>query len=224
GAISNIVDMNSPSTTVTVASYGTHTFWWKEINWECKDSASVDITFWEEPAPAYAGEDNDLTPYDFSYTLEADEPTVATSTLWSVVQSSGTPTEPYFTDPTIANATVKDLSYGDNILLWTIENGACVTSDQVKLYVPMVFIPEGFSPNGVEPNEQFVIQGIENTTNELVITNLTGAVVYRKVNYQNDWEGLNLDGQSLPEGTYYYYLTIKTPVSERFSGYVIIKR
>ena len=224
GAISNIVDITNPVTTVTVNNYGTHTFWWKETNWECKDSASVDITFWEEPDPAYAGEDKELAPYQFEFTLEADEPSVSTNTLWTVVESSNIPAAPYFDSPTSANATVVDLAYGDNILQWTIENGACITSDQVKIYIPLVFIPEGFSPNGDDPNQYFEIQGVENTTNELVITNLAGAVVYRKTNYKNDWEGTNFDGEPLPEGTYYYFLTIRTPVSERFSGYVIIKR
>ncbi|MEE4214085.1 MAG: gliding motility-associated C-terminal domain-containing protein [Bacteroidales bacterium] len=222
-SLDDISDPVSPTATIRVNSYGTHTYWWKETNWECTDSASVDIVFWEEPDPAYAGEDQELVAYQFESELEAGAPSVGTGT-WSVVQSSGDPQNPYFVDPNDYVTGVRDLSYGDNILMWTIENGECITSDQVVLSVPMVFIPGGYSPNGDTFNQTFMIEGIEHTTNELIVTNITGAVVFRKTNYQNDWEGTNLDGNPLPEGTYYYFLTIKTPVSERLSGYIVIKR
>ncbi|MFO7851113.1 MAG: gliding motility-associated C-terminal domain-containing protein [Bacteroidota bacterium] len=221
GSVVSSVEVNSSSETVTVDSYGTHTFWWKETNWECKDSASVDVTFWEAPAPAFAGDDRQLKPFQFEYTLEAEEPTVGTGT-WAVIQSQG---DPAFMDPNYATTTVSDLSYGENILEWTIVNGVCPPeSDRVILEVSTVMIPQGFSPNGDEFNQTFMIDGIEYTQNEMVVTNLAGAVVYRAKNYNNDWDGRGIDGDPLPEGTYYYYLTIKTPVKERLSGYVVIKR
>lgn len=220
-AIVSATDINTSSKTITVGSYGTHTFWWKETNWECVDSASVDITFWQAPFPAYAGEDVQLRPYQFEYTLDAQEPTVGTGT-WTVVQSQGSP---IFVDANYAKTTVRDLYYGENILGWTIVNGVCpAESDRVSLNVSTVLIPEGFSPNGDEYNQTFMIEGIEYTENELVVTNLAGAVIYRSKNYNSDWEGTGLDGNPLPEGTYYYYLTIKTPIKERRSGYVIIKK
>jgi len=222
-SIDDISDPASPSATISVNTYGTHTFWWKETNWECTDSASVDLVFWEEPDPAYAGEDQELVAYQFESELEATAPTVGTGT-WSVVESSGVPQSPYFLDPNDYLTAVRELSYGENILMWTIENGECITSDQVVLNVPLVFIPGGYSPNGDIFNQTFMIEGIEYTTNELIVTNIAGAVVYRKTNYQNDWEGTNLDGEPLPEGTYYYFLKINTPVNERLSGYIVIKR
>ncbi|MBN1388334.1 MAG: gliding motility-associated C-terminal domain-containing protein [Bacteroidales bacterium] len=221
GAIVSAADISSSSKEITVGTYGTHTFWWKETNWECVDSASVDITFWEAPSQADAGEDIQLSPYQFEYTLNANEPTVGIGT-WTVIQSQGTPS---FLDANYAKTTVRDLYYGENILEWTIVNGVCpVESDRVSLDVSTVLIPEGFSPNGDEFNQTFMIEGIEYTENELVVTNLAGAVVYRSTNYNSDWEGTGLDGNSLPEGTYYYYLTIKSPIKERLSGYVIIKK
>ncbi|MDZ7737945.1 MAG: gliding motility-associated C-terminal domain-containing protein [Bacteroidales bacterium] len=220
GAIDNIADAGSPSTELTVASYGEHTFWWKETNWHCVDSASVSITFWEEPEPADAGRDTTLKPYQTEYTLDAAEPTAGTGT-WTLIQSQGNPSY----DEHDAKTPVSDLGHGDNIFEWTIVNGSCpVTSDQVKLYVPMVFIPGGFSPGGDAINDVFEIRGIENTENTLVITNMAGAVVYRTGNYRNDWRGTGMDGGDLPEGTYYYFLTIRSPVNETYSGYVVIKR
>ena len=221
GAIVSAADIYSSSNSITVGTYGTHTFWWKEVNWECVDSASVDITFWEAPSTAYAGEDVQLMPYQFEYTLDADEPTVGTGT-WTVIQSEGSP---FFVDENYAKTSVRDLFHGENILEWTIVNGVCpVESDRVNLEVSTVLIPEGFSPNGDEFNQTFMIDGIEYTENEMVITNLAGAVVYRSTNYSNNWEGTGIDGNPLPEGTYYYYLTIKSPIKERLSGYVIIKK
>lgn len=221
GAITDIVDAASPSTKVTVGSYGEHTFWWKETNWQCVDSASVTVTFWEEPDPADAGRDTILKPYQTEYTLNAAEPTAGTGT-WTLIQSQGSPAISGEND---AKAEVYELWHGDNIFEWTIINGSCpATSDQVKVHVPVVFIPSGFSPNGDQWNQQFIINGIENTDNTLVVTNLSGAVVYRSNNYINDWEGTGQDGGELPEGTYYYFLTIKSPVNESYSGYVVIKR
>ncbi len=222
GVIVSAVDVSSTSKTVNIGSdYGTQTFWWKEQNWECVDSASVDITFWEAPELPFAGEDKQLKPFEFSSILEADEPFVGTGT-WSVIQSSG---NPVFDDINYAGATVSDLSYGENILEWTVVNGVCpAVSDQVSLSVATILIPDGFSPNGDQYNQTFLIEGLEFTENELIITNISGAVVYRATNYNNDWAGLNLDGNPLPDGTYYYYLTIKSPGSERLSGFVVIKR
>jgi len=223
GSIDNITDTGNPSATVRVNSYGTHTFWWKETNWRCVDSASVDIAFWEPPSPAYAGEDIQLKPYQFAYTLEAGEPEVGTGT-WSVIQSQGSPV---FDDYNFAGTVVRGLSYGDNILEWKIEtreNVCPAETDRVTLNVSSVLIPDGFSPNGDSYNQTFYIEGLEYTDNELIITNMAGAVVYRAKNYYNDWEGTNMDGRPLPEGTYYYFLTIRSPLQEKRSGYVILKR
>ncbi|MDT8400715.1 MAG: gliding motility-associated C-terminal domain-containing protein [Bacteroidales bacterium] len=223
GAIDNITDAGDPSASLGVNAYGTHTFWWKETNWNCVDSASVDISFWEPPSPAYAGEDVQLKPYQFTYTLEAGEAEVGTGT-WSVIQSQGSPV---FDDYNFAGTMVRGLFYGDNILEWKIvsrENVCPTETDRVTLSVSSVLVPEGFSPNGDAYNQTFYIEGLEYTDNELIITNMAGAVVYRTTNYYNDWEGTNMDGNPLPEGTYYYFLTIKAPLQEKRSGYIIIKR
>ncbi|MBS0010176.1 MAG: gliding motility-associated C-terminal domain-containing protein [Bacteroidales bacterium] len=221
GSIVSAVEVNSSSETVSVGSYGIHTFWWKETNWECIDSASVNVTFYEAPAPAFAGDDQLLKPFQFAYTLEAQQPVAGIGT-WSVISSEGNPA---FDDDNFAMTTVRDLYYGDNILEWTVVNGVCpAEQDRVNLKVNTVLIPDGFSPNGDAFNQTFVIEGVEFTENELVITNMAGAVVYRKSDYKGDWEGTGLDGQPLPEGTYYYFLRIKSPLNQRLSGFVLIKR
>ncbi len=118
------------------------------------------------------------------------------------------------------------LYYGENKLKWTVTNSQyCVpVEDEVIIPILEVFVPEGFSPNGDLINDAFEIKGLDNTINELIVTNMLGAVVFREVNYSNTWEGLDLDGTPLPDGTYYYFLDISSPVQQRLSGYIIIKR
>jgi len=216
-----VADVNNSNNQVTVQDWGTWRFWWKETNWQCVDSASVDITFWEPPAPAFAGTDSVLVPFEYEFRLMGADATAGTGT-WSVALSDGTPS---FDDENLATTWVRDLYNGENKLKWTIINGACPPEqDEVILSVKTIFIPQGFSPNGDALNQTFWIEGLEFTSNELVVTNLAGAVVFRADNYSGDWEGLDKSGTPLPDGTYYYYLTIGSPVPRKYNGFVIIKR
>ncbi|HUS85828.1 MAG TPA: gliding motility-associated C-terminal domain-containing protein [Bacteroidales bacterium] len=216
-----VADLNSSNNQIEVQDWGIWRFWWKETNWLCVDSASVDITFWEPPAPAYAGPDSVLVPFEYEFRLLGSDPTVGTGT-WSVVLSGGSPS---FDDENLATTWVRNLYNGGNKLKWTIVNGICPPEeDEVILTVKTIFIPQGFSPNGDAFNQTFKIEGLEFTTNQLVVTNLTGAVVFRADNYSSDWEGIDMQGSALPDGTYYYYLTIGTPVPRKYNGFVIIKR
>ncbi|MCF8223525.1 MAG: gliding motility-associated C-terminal domain-containing protein [Bacteroidales bacterium] len=226
GAVATAADNTSPTNEVRVNSYGTHTFWWKETNWQCVDSAGVDITFWEEPSPAIAGNDTVLAPYDYEFVLQAQEPLVGAGE-WTVINS---PNDLEF-DPgaDIAGATISNLADGENVLRWTVSNGeiCALNEDELKITVKTIMIPNGFAPNSTfARNQVFYIEGIENTDNTLMITNRAGVVVYRSSgqSYQNDWQGLSDDGKVLPEGTYYYYLSITSPVKVQLSGFVVIKR
>ncbi|WP_227699098.1 gliding motility-associated C-terminal domain-containing protein [Spirosoma radiotolerans] len=79
-----------------------------------------------------------------------------------------------------------------------------------------VFIPEGFSPNGDGINDRFVIQHLPvDLTVQLEVYNKWGNLVYRSVNYKNDWDGtanqgINLSAAKgeLPDGTYYYQIRL----------------
>jgi gliding motility-associated-like protein len=89
-------------------------------------------------------------------------------------------------------------------------------------------VPEGFSPDGNGINDFFEIPGLEGTDNELVILNLSGAEVIRFTNYSSTtgyWDGKDRYGKDVPDGTYYYLLTVsKANFSNRIGGYVIVKR
>ncbi|MCD4770030.1 MAG: gliding motility-associated C-terminal domain-containing protein [Bacteroidales bacterium] len=220
-ALTAVADMTNSSNDVTVNTYGSYTFWWKETNWQCTDSASVDITFWEPPSLAEAGPDTALMPYTYEYLLEGVDPAVGVG-KWLVIQSDGLPV---FSDINSATALVTMLGDGENILKWIVENGTCpVEEDMLLINVKTIIVNSGFSPNGDGINDYFVIDGIDNTENELVITDMSGLIVYKITNYKNDWEGMDMYGNYLPDGTYYYFLKILSEPRENYKGYLIIKR
>ncbi len=81
-----------------------------------------------------------------------------------------------------------------------------------------IVIPQGFSPNGDGNNDTFIISGINRDTEqvELQIFNRWGSLVYGSEDYLNTWDGkanqglkIISDGISLPEGTYFYVVTVK---------------
>jgi len=66
-------------------------------------------------------------------------------------------------------------------------------------------IPNVFTPNGDGVNDRFVIDGLGLfPENEMMIYSRWGSLLYRRKDYQNDW-----DGQNLMEGTYYYIFRVK---------------
>jgi len=96
-------------------------------------------------------------------------------------------------------------------------------------------IPEAFSPNGDGTNDLFAIPNLHLYPNtHVIIFNRWGAKVYESDNYQNDWAGLsqsplNVGGDELPEGTFYYLITMGGDLNdgisgEVYKGYVYLKR
>jgi flagellar hook assembly protein FlgD len=49
-------------------------------------------------------------------------------------------------------------------------------------------------------------------------------VVYKAAPYQNEWDGVDQDGQPLPEGTYYYVLLLRDGIKEVIYGNVLVIR
>jgi gliding motility-associated-like protein len=95
---------------------------------------------------------------------------------------------------------------------------------------PKVEIPNGFSPNGDGKNDFFVIGGIEALPgNSLKVYNRWGNIIYSAVDYENNWNGtsqsqLNIQGDELPTGTYYYVFETNNKNVDVLTGFVYIKR
>jgi gliding motility-associated-like protein len=84
-------------------------------------------------------------------------------------------------------------------------------------------VPEAFTPNGNNINDFFEIKNIT-TFNErkLEIFNRYGMSVYANDQYDNTWDGTRKDnGQALPDGTYYYVLTLDGEIKK---GFIYINR
>jgi len=97
----------------------------------------------------------------------------------------------------------------------TVSNSCGLGSDQIVVLpctieeepadsgiVDFIF-PNVITPNSDGKNDLFEIQGLlENT--ELLILNRWGNVVFKSVNYQNNWDGKDSSGKELVDGVYTY--------------------
>ncbi|GEM_PF-5285595 len=101
------------------------------------------------------------------------------------------------------------------------QNGNYTNVATVTVKVTGFRIPNVFTPNGDGKNDTFVIVGVKDYNNaELIVFNRWGNEVFRDVNYQNTWDGGNLN-----EGTYYYILKLRKAGGEEVKkGWVLIKR
>ncbi|MFT5246864.1 MAG: gliding motility-associated-like protein/uncharacterized repeat protein (TIGR01451 family) [Litorivivens sp.] len=100
----------------------------------------------------------------------------------------------------------------------------CDTAHVKLLIRPYLEIPDVITPNGDGANDTFFITGLENfPNNELYIYNRWGREVFGTANYQNDWEGL-WQGQTLPEGTYYYVFKETDTRTSVQQGYIVLHR
>jgi gliding motility-associated-like protein len=133
------------------------------------------------------------------------------------------------------NVVVKDIS-NNNAIMPPDNNGdptnyndpTPITLKEVKLK-----IPEGISPNGDGKNDRFVIEGLDpNAQVDMKIYNRWGDAVYENADYKNNWDGHSNRGvrigDLLPDGTYYYVITIKDRAQpnnvQRFVGFLTLMR
>ncbi len=213
-------DINSPSTLFTASGYGEQILTWTEINSQnsnCKDISPVTLRFDEDPEDPYAGEDKTLY-LEYSTILNADPASPGEGT-WTASDPAIT-----FDDPHNPAAKAENLKMGSQTLTWTVINGVCAAkSDDMNIEVKGLINPNGFSPNGDGVNDYFKIMGASQIQdNELKVFDINGKLVFKAKNYRNDWDGKDMSGNPLDDGTYYYVFTGKNidPIKE----YLIIKR
>ena len=138
----------------------------------------------------------------------------------------GTP--PYSYDWTDGSTfeNISNLEAGSYSVTVTDSNG-CSVRGSITLNQPMVLeMPSGFSPNDDGRNDYFVVRGIEAyPKNEIKVFNRWGNMVYQKNNYANEWEGTNIQGEPLPDGTYFVlFNAFSTDGTITLKGYVDLRR
>ena len=87
-----------------------------------------------------------------------------------------------------------------------------------------IFVDEFFSPNGDGINDHWNIINIERfPSNQLWIYTRSGKLILSQSPYRNNWLG-TYQGESLPEGNYYYQLDIEGDNSIDSQGWIYLSR
>ncbi len=122
------------------------------------------------------------------------------------------------TETTKFSVTVTDASSG---CVAEVSKTVVVDSDSENL----ITIFNAFTPNGDGVNDTWQIEGIEKfPENEVMFFNRWGDKVKEFQNYDNVsvvWDGTNNRDKKLPDGTYYYIVTLKNV--ETYTGWVHIR-
>ena len=130
GIISDTLD---PAASITGLSIGLNTFDWLVYNGDCgfgpptHDTITIAV-FDSSAAPAAAGPDQEFCTPNTSASMSANSAVFPGTGNWSVASGGGT-----FTDAADPLTTVSGLPVGDNLLVWTIDNGACGTTTDTVL-------------------------------------------------------------------------------------------
>ncbi|MRR20388.1 gliding motility-associated C-terminal domain-containing protein, partial [bacterium] len=210
------VQATIPYSTPAAATAGTY-YIKGTISGGCSSVGPVTVRVLQPPL-SDAGPDQELT-YVFTTTLSAEPPDENSTGTWSVEEGSG-----LFEDENDPATTVSSLAIGDNILMWSVNNGVCApTPDYVKITVIDLIIPSLITPDMNGQNDFFFLQGIEALGRvELTVFDRRGAMVYENLAYDNLWHGTDYNGKPLPDDTYFYVIRAENGLS--VSGYLYIRR
>lgn len=183
----------------------------------CRNSDHVTVEVREKPV-ADAGPDM-ILEYQFEITLNASIHYSYEMGEWSILEGTGE-----IDDRHRSTATVRNLAYGLNVILWTVSNGYCPQSaDTVKIIVRELSYPTLITPNMDGKNDFFIIRGLPSMgKTELTVFNRWGIQVYRNNDYDNSWNGMDYKSDPLPDDTYYFIL--KSGNTPPVKGYIVIRR
>ncbi|MBK9274716.1 MAG: gliding motility-associated C-terminal domain-containing protein [Flavobacteriales bacterium] len=157
-----IVEPNNPFSMITGMAVGENVFVWQIYNGQCgfgppsTDTVSVFI-FDENQPPAQTGPDQELCTPTTGAVLTANDPIFPATGQWTVLQGGGT-----LADASDPNTAVFNLSIGDNVFVWTIDNGPCpnaVTTDTMQV----TLFDENSPSADAGPDQEICIPTFPNT-------------------------------------------------------------
>jgi gliding motility-associated-like protein len=201
-------DPTDPNTVVSGLSQGVNEFVWTVYNGPCAEPSSdtMTITVFDPESPdATAGADQFLCTPDDSVTLDANAPIAPAQGTWTVISGDVT-----LADDSDPNSVATELGLGENILVWSIYNGACdnsLTTDTVSIFVNDASVADadaGPDQHYCGPVDQIQLQGSETIGNTAtgVWTILEGSGTF--ANVENEFS-LVFD---LPVGVHTYVWSV----------------
>lgn len=172
-------------------------------------------------APLPISVDSSVYEYSNGYNLSAYG---SDNGIITLTPSGGTAPYTYAWSNGATTASVNGLAAGTYTVLITDANGCTVLLTFTLDQPTGLAMPTGFSPNGDGANDAYIVQGLDGfASNQLVVFNRWGNVVYERLNYKNEWSGENLQGELLPNGTYFVILRINEG-SMTLQNYVDLRR
>ncbi len=193
------------NTGVNNISTGNNIFRWTIYTTHC--SVFDEVTILNDSITANAGEDQTVThPYTY---LNAVLPANSTG-IWNIISGSGT-----FTDANQPDTYIDNLTEGDNIFTWTVNNANCSDADNVTITYNYV---EGITDIGnnftayPNPTNGMVTIKLSEPKNQIIqVSDITGKIVIESKLINS--KQTQIDLTAFPNGVYFIKLFNKNKIS-----------
>jgi gliding motility-associated-like protein len=76
-----------------------------------------------------------------------------------------------------------------------------------------IYVPNAFTPDGNRYNNTFRVSTINIVSFDIQIFNRWGNLIFESNDYQDDWNGLDMNGNPVVEGVYFY---TATPAGDKY--------
>jgi gliding motility-associated-like protein len=174
---------------------------------------------------------NEAPPFALAYITTSPTDYVTSDGAIAVVVNGGTPPYTYeWTGPaTGSTASLNNVPAGTYTIEITDAAGCTIRdSEQLlpELDIDCYTATKVFTPNQDGRNDYFIIACVLDFENQLYIFNRFGGLVYETDDYQNNWEGVDQDGQPVPDGGYHWVLEVTRAggVTDIYKGTVNLVR
>jgi gliding motility-associated-like protein len=133
----------------------------------------------------------------------------------------------YVADSTKVGTSTIQLTDSITLFVVATDSNGCTDVDSIHIRVvdpPLVKIPNIITPNGDKSNEYWDLIEIPDVfLFDIVISDRQGKRVFFSNNYLNNWNGVDSDGNVLPNGVYFYYMKNRQ-TNDEYRGYIQIIR
>ncbi|MFT5245565.1 MAG: gliding motility-associated-like protein [Flavobacteriales bacterium] len=132
----NILDPNNPSATVNALAVGENVFQWTVDNGPCGQATSDQVSIFiynQFNTNAGAGPDQELCTPEESTNLQGNNPIFPSFGEWTLFQGTGN-----IQDVNDPGTEVTGLTIGENIFVWSVDNGPCangLSTDTTSVFV-----------------------------------------------------------------------------------------